>query len=105
MTPNEYLQELLKVNGPAEAMLSPGPFKIRVSKDDAIAARLIMWLLDQSPDDVTYGQLEDVLDSAKWWLMFFAALVRLEDDGADTVAAIEEFLKGLTEDSNDAEHS
>lgn len=45
---------------------------IALGESDFMAARLLIWLFEQMPN-ATQGDLEDVLDSAKWWTLFWAS--------------------------------
>jgi len=55
--------------------LSDSKLEIKVGKADAMAARLLLWLVEQMPDDATVGDQFEVLDAAKWWATFFASVV------------------------------
>lgn len=79
MTPNEFyerLSEQLEVieAGKTTLILSPGPFKLRVGRCDAEAAKLLLWLQEGLPDGTTLGELEEVLLAALWWTQFWASL-------------------------------
>lgn len=71
-TPKAYLESLVGQTEPMKLSLPPIP--IKVNKQDFMAARLLLWLHEQMPEDATQGDLDDVLDAAKWWATFFAAL-------------------------------
>lgn len=49
------------------------PLPIGIGPHDAMAARLILWLVEQMPEDANQGDIERVLDSAKFWVMFWAS--------------------------------
>lgn len=78
MTPIEFFERLsgrleeIRA-GKNELTLSPGPMPLMIGEQDVYAARLILWLLDQMPDDVTFGEVEDIVIAALWWLHFWAA--------------------------------
>jgi len=71
-----YLYLAQRVTGPQQLTLAPGPLTIRVNVQDAWAARLLLWLAEHLPEDATIGDLHDVLDAARWWSTFWAALPR-----------------------------
>lgn len=77
MTPKQFYERLaLGVPVSAVITLSPGPIALRIGKQDEIAARLLLWLVEQMPEDATCGELDDVLDAAKYWSTFWASLER-----------------------------
>lgn len=78
MTPQEFYQRIAgKVIEPHSVLkLSPGPVALQIGPQDALAAKLILWLVEQMPEDATQGFLEDVLDSAKFWAVFWSSLER-----------------------------
>ncbi len=41
--------------------------RYQINKQDAMAAKLLLWLVEQMPDDATVGEMDDVLDAAKFW--------------------------------------
>ena len=69
-----FCEKLSEVNGPQTLTLTPGPAVFRVGKQDGMAARLLLWLVANLPADATQGDLDDVLDAAKWWSTFWASL-------------------------------
>lgn len=79
MTPNEFYESLQTVTESSETTLSPGPLIIRVGVRDAMAAKLLLWLQEQMPDDATVGDLFDVLDAAEWWATFWTSLAHNDD--------------------------
>jgi hypothetical protein len=69
-TPKEFYEKLSQ----SEPCIMPAPaLPIKIGPQDIIAARLLLWLSSQMPADATQGDLDDVLDSAKWWSMFFGS--------------------------------
>ena len=74
MTPHGFYERLAEVTEPTKMTLSPGPFKVNVNSHDAMAARRILWLEEQMPEDATTGDLFDVLDAAHWWATFWSSL-------------------------------
>lgn len=87
MTPNELYERLSKrleevESGNVMLTLSPGPFSLRVGKCDVYAAKLLLWLQGEMLDDVTFGEFEDVLIAAIWWLHFWAAQIEEANDEA-----------------------
>jgi hypothetical protein len=43
------------------------PVRIAISKSDAMGAKLLLWLVEQMPEEWTSGDMHDALDAAKWW--------------------------------------
>jgi len=76
MTPHEFYKHLQSINQSTTITLSPGPFAIKVGKYAALAAKLLLYLEDQLPEDATIGDLIQVLDAAQWWNTFWSSLVR-----------------------------
>lgn len=70
MTSDDFFRELSR-SQPGSMTLSPGPFRVEIGLNDALAARLILWLVKQLPADATQGDVEEILDSAKWWSVFW----------------------------------
>lgn len=81
MTTQEFYRILADVDTPRclSNFLAIGD--LRVSWQDGMAAKTLLWLQDNLPDDATLGDLHDVLDAAKWWSTLFASVKR-EDEGA-----------------------
>lgn len=71
MNVKEFYERLSQVDSPRMLRLAPGPLSLRVGEADALAAKLLLWLEGQMPDDATFGDLDDVLDAAKWWTTFW----------------------------------
>ena len=78
MTANDLLRELAQITGKADVTLSPGPFEIKCNTQDAMAAELLLWIVDKWPD-LKMGEMADVLNAAIWWDTFFAASPGIED--------------------------
>jgi hypothetical protein len=74
MTPKSILNKVASAVGPNVLTLGPGPIRLRVSDNDTLAARLLLWLETQMPASATQGDLDDVLACAQWWSMFLASL-------------------------------
>ncbi len=88
MTPNEFFERLAGRLPEIEAgrntlTLSPGPMSIRVGACDVWAVRLLLWLQEQTPGSLTFGELEDVLLAALWWLHFWGAQYEEPESPAD----------------------
>lgn len=64
------LNTLKRIAGPSRIKLSPGPFIAIADQRDAVAAKLIGWLVNRLPEDATYGDAEDVLLSSLWCLEY-----------------------------------
>lgn len=75
MTPHDFYEHIQSIDQP-QVTLSPGPFIIKVSQHDAMAAKILLWLEDQMPEDATIHDLTKVLDAAQWWSTFWSSLVR-----------------------------
>lgn len=82
MTPHEFYEELqatLADTPNAIIKLSMGEgdgdggLSFNVSQDDAMAAKLLLWLEDQMPDADMWTVFE-VLDAAHWWATFWTSL-------------------------------
>ena len=67
---SEVLEQLGAIEQPTEVKLSPGPLIANCNRTDAVAAKMLLWLFEQMPEDATSGDLEDVLVSALWWFQF-----------------------------------
>jgi len=74
MKPKDFYELLADLEEDAEMSLSPGPVIMKVSKHDGTAARLILWLETQMLEDATIGDLLDVLDAARWWVVLWSSL-------------------------------
>ena len=68
--PIDTLRRMAGIDGPATLSAK---ITIRLSAKDAIAARLLLWLMDEYPD-MTQGELDDVLDNAKFWTMYYGSI-------------------------------
>jgi len=97
MTPNEFYESLQIVTESSEITLSPGPLAIKVGEHDAMAAKLLLWLQEQMPDDAIVGDLFDVLDAAHWWVTFWTSLPHKDDEKAVTTAQASAFAPQETE--------
>lgn len=47
--------------------------KFRVSEKDGLAGKLLVWMLDNMTDGLTVGEVMEIIDNAKFWLMFIQA--------------------------------
>lgn len=74
MTPQEFY-EWMK-NAPQGNITLPVP--IRLGSRDAMAARLLLWLFEEMPENSTQGDLEDILDTAKWWSIFWGSAFKAD---------------------------
>jgi len=70
MTPKEFYQ-LLSESEPKIMKVPPVPIKI--GESDILAAKMLLWLNEQMPENATQGDYENVLDSAKWWFVFWGS--------------------------------
>lgn len=70
MTIKEFYQAMAEAK---PHMTSMPPIKIGIGPADIMAAKLLIWLHEQLSDDTTWGDLEDILDAAKWWVVFWAS--------------------------------
>lgn len=80
MTPREFYEELTHAQQ-GDAVRLDIDARLKVGAADAMAARLLLWLEEAMPEDATQGDLDNVLDAAKWWSTFWASLKR-GNDGA-----------------------
>lgn len=71
MTPQEFFQRMagMPENETAQIKL---PMPIEINHTDIWAAKMILWLAEQKPD-ITLGEVEAILDSARWWSVFWAS--------------------------------
>lgn len=70
MTPNQFFAKLSETTKSQSFEMK---VELQINTHDAMAARLLIWLQEQMPDATT-GDLEDVLDAAKWWSVLFASM-------------------------------
>jgi hypothetical protein len=76
MTPHDFYNHIQTIDQSTIITLSPGPFAIKVNQHDAMAAKLLLWLEDQMPEDATIHDLTETLNAAQWWSTFWSSLVR-----------------------------
>jgi len=75
MTPEQFYAEFaLGIEPDTTMTIRPGPIAFKVGPADALAAKMLLWLIEQIPDDATYGYLDDVLDAARFWSTFWASM-------------------------------
>ena len=74
MKQEDFYRHLAAISGPGILDLSPGPISIKIGKHDTMAAKLLLWLFDNMPEDATSGDLLDTLDAARWWSAFWFSL-------------------------------
>lgn len=74
MKVKDFYEGLSRLTASTELTLSPGPVTLKVNVQDALAARLLLWLEQEMSPDATQGDLDDVLDAAKWWATFNRSL-------------------------------
>lgn len=77
MTANEIMSfilqmpdELADADSKAIVTISPGPISIKVGRNDLEGIRIIQ----SFPDGRTIGDCLEVLDAARWWLLFFVGM-------------------------------
>jgi len=75
MKPTEFYDKLQTVTESSTLSLSPGPLVVKVGVADAMAARLLLWLYEEMPEETTVGDMFDVLGAAHWWATFWSSLV------------------------------
>lgn len=78
MTANEFYRKLASLESPAYMPAPQVPLKL--GEQDIMAAKLLLWLQEQLPDNATLGDLEDVLDAAKFWSVFFGAAFTAKEE-------------------------
>ena len=75
MTPKEFWQQIATLETKEIITLAPKPggqpLTMLASEADMWAAKLMLWLIEQLPAETTQGELEDILDMAKWWAQFW----------------------------------
>jgi len=69
----DFYEQIQSIGEPTVIDLLPGPLQFRVNWQDAMAARLLLWLEEQILD-MTDGDLTDVLSAAQWWHTFWTSL-------------------------------
>lgn len=74
MTQKEFYQQLATLTERELLTLHPGPFAFVGTRADALAAKLLLWLFDQLPEEATQGDVEEILGMALWWVQFFNML-------------------------------
>jgi hypothetical protein len=57
------------------------PIPLVVGSADGMAAKLLLWLVDELPPTATNKDLEDVLHAAVWWNTFLLAMQYAEKEG------------------------
>lgn len=72
MTPLEFFQALQQGQLGDSSPLPAANIKLGAA--DQMAAEVLLYLYGRLPDETTQGQLEDILDSAKFWAVFWGAL-------------------------------
>lgn len=77
-TPNDIHAHLKTVEESSVLVLAPGPLRLAVTPADAIAVELIEWLEAQLGPTGSVGQMLDVLDNARWWVMLWASMDQAE---------------------------
>ena len=70
MNRGEILTQIAQIVENDVLTIRPGPHRAAVSWHDGIAARLLLWLQEEMPDDATVSDLESVLISAMYWDVF-----------------------------------
>ncbi|MCP4128733.1 MAG: hypothetical protein GY753_16980 [Gammaproteobacteria bacterium] len=74
MTRTEILEAITQSDLPSATMtLSPGPYHVVIGAQDKLAAHFLLMIYDNSPADLTLGQLDGILASMTWWNTFFNA--------------------------------
>ena len=66
MKPSEFYARLQHIAVPSTISLAPGPLLLKVGSADAMAAKLLLWLEDEMPENATASDMFDVLDTAHW---------------------------------------
>jgi len=75
MTPKEFYEFLATTTGTSTLDFGDS-IQLRIGPQDALAAKLLLWLINAMPDNATTGQMDDALDAAKWWMTFWASMPR-----------------------------
>jgi len=70
-TPNDILNQVRQIREPTTVTISPGPFVVRCGWQDALAVGILETL-----EDLTTGEVRDVLIAALWWVDMFSSYPR-----------------------------
>lgn len=77
MTPLDFYKHL---STGVPGIQLPPLLPLKFHEGDVMAAKLLLWLYEQLPEDSTQGDLDNILDAAKWWSTFFAAAAAAAED-------------------------
>jgi len=82
MKPREFFDQMAQAKElPVVATLSPGPFSVQVTEADKRAAELLDDMREKW-DGLTLQELLDLLDAARWWIIFWGAQKKQEESEA-----------------------
>lgn len=75
MKPSEFFERVIgeMKDGGDVVTLSPGPLQLEVSEHDRAAMEIILSLIRDYPE-LKVGDTLKILDAAKWWATFWAAM-------------------------------
>jgi hypothetical protein len=75
MKPSEFFERVInEMQHDGEVVtLGPGPIQMKVSLHDRAAMQLILALIQDYPG-IKVGDTLKILDAAKWWATFWAAM-------------------------------
>lgn len=75
MKPSQFFERVITEmkSGGDVVTLSPGPFRLEVSEHDRAAMEIILSLIRDYPE-LRVGDTLKILDAAKWWATFWAAM-------------------------------
>jgi hypothetical protein len=73
MKPTEIYRRIAEMDFDKGVLtLSPGPLSLAVGESDKRAAEFLEWWMEKYPD-ARASELYDMMESAKWWFIFFVA--------------------------------
>ena len=75
MKPSQFFERVIndmKAGGDV-VTLSPGPLRLEVSEHDRAAMEIILSLIRDYPE-LKVGDTLKILDAARWWATFWAAM-------------------------------
>lgn len=78
MTPQKFFNKLAQVNG--DEIICP---KIKLATGDILVAKVILWLMEQLPEDATIGDFEEVFLNGLWWLRLWGSGIVAQKEDTD----------------------
>ncbi len=80
MKPSDFFEHVINEMEPGGGVvtLSPGPMQLKIGEHDRAAMEIVLMLISDYPW-LKVGDTLKILDAARWWAMFWAAMPD-EDD-------------------------